>query len=84
MPSGGLRAPAFAPGWLQSFAGTIEDWVEARRRGPQPLTAYSRTALPDAARHAWSLIAVSDGASNRFAAVSNGSAWYYLDGTLVT
>jgi hypothetical protein len=79
----GLRTPAGAPGWLQGFAREIETWTDARGRGPLALTAYSKTALPSAADYPFALIAVSDGAGNRFAAVSNGSAWYYLDGTAV-
>lgn len=29
------------------------------------------------------IVYVSDGAANKFAAISNGTAWYYLQGTAV-
>ncbi|MDX2143022.1 MAG: hypothetical protein SFV19_06685 [Rhodospirillaceae bacterium] len=87
MPRGaggaGLRTPSGAPSWLQGFAREIETWADARLRGPMSLTVYSKTALPTAADYPFALVAVSDGAGGKYAAVSNGTAWYYLDGTAV-
>jgi hypothetical protein len=83
MGGAGLRAPATAPGWLQEFAREVEAWSAAQQRGPQTLSAFSRTAMPLAADHPFALVAVADGAGNRHVAVSNGTAWYYLDGTAV-
>jgi hypothetical protein len=79
----GLRAPAAAPAWAHGFARDVEAWADAQRRGPQSLSVYSRLALPLAADHPFALIALSDGVGNKHAAISNGSAWYYLDGTAV-
>jgi len=41
------------------------------------LTAAMATLFP------WKLVFVSNGAGNKFVAVSNGTAFYYLEGTAV-
>lgn len=78
-----LRAPANAPAWMQTFARDMEAWGDTAKRGPQALTVYSITELPDAAATPFALIALRDGAGNKHAAISNGVAWFYLDGAAV-
>ena len=62
----------------------IERFIDSERQfiSPTPVLAASLTAAV-AARYPWKLAIVSDGAGNRFVAVSNGTAWRYLDGTAV-
>lgn len=47
------------------------------------MAPYTVAAKPDATLFAWKLIFLSDGAGNKFVAVSDGTAWYYLEGTPV-
>jgi hypothetical protein len=68
---------------MHSFARDIEAWADAQKRGPISLTAYTVAALPDAADYPFALIAVRDGAGHKHAAISDGTAWYYLDGSAV-
>lgn len=46
----------------------------------RPFTLLNR---PPPSKYPWKLIFLSDGAANKFVAVSNGTAWYYLEGTAV-
>ena len=46
-------------------------------------TPYTVASKPNAASSAYRKIILSDGAANRLEAMSNGTAWYYLDGTAV-
>jgi hypothetical protein len=68
---------------MQGFARDIESWSDAQKRGPLSLSVYSKTALPNAADYPFALIALSDGTANKHVAISNGTAWYYLDGSAV-
>lgn len=49
---------------------------------PQTTKAALASAYP-ASSWAFCTVAVTDGTSNKFLAISNGVAWYYMDGTLV-
>ena len=49
-----------------------------------PLPAYTVATLPDAEANAKCLIYVSDGTSNKRLAVSDGSAWRFPDGDVVS
>lgn len=53
--------------------------------GPLPDYTLAQIAAgtPSASKNPRSLIYVSDGAGNKFVAVSNGTAWYYLTGVAV-
>lgn len=48
------------------------------------LTPYTVATLPDAALTPQQLIYVSDGASNQRLAVSDGMAWRFSDGNVVS
>ena len=52
-------------------------------QGPLRLPLFTTTTLPPAATYDYCLAAVSDGASNKFLVISNGTAWYYAEGTAV-
>ena len=49
-----------------------------------PLRNYTVATLPSASAHQWGLIAVSDGASNKRLAISDGSNWRFPDGAVVS
>ena len=60
-------------------------WVEAIRRGPQTLTVYSLSTLPDAARWRGGLIAISDESGGFTPAYSDGADWHRTsDGAVVS
>jgi hypothetical protein len=46
-------------------------------------TASAIASLYPASAWAFCAVAVIDGTSNKYLAVSNGSAWYYMDGSPV-
>lgn len=53
-------------------------------QGPIVFPSYTVGTLPDAATYANSGIYVSDGTSNKRFAVSDGVAWRWPDGNIVT
>jgi hypothetical protein len=53
----------------------VVDWIFALRRGPQGLTLYSVSALPDAARWRGALIHVRDESAGEVPAFSDGTNW---------
>ncbi|MBL8630688.1 MAG: hypothetical protein JNM81_13715 [Rhodospirillaceae bacterium] len=57
--------------------------METQKRGPFALTVYSIAALPDAADFPFALIGLSDGTGHKHVAISDGMAWYYMDGSAV-
>ncbi len=63
----------------------IEKFVEGQTGLFISLSTFTRSQLTAAvaARHPFRLALVSDGTSNRYLAISNGSAFYYPDGTAV-
>ena len=46
-------------------------------------TASAIASLYPASAWAFCAVAVTDGTANKYLAVSNGSAWYYMDGSPV-
>ena len=80
-----IQAPSNAPPWAFQFANQIQRALDLI--GPvfislQPFTVAQLTAAM-ASKNRWKLAFVSDGADNKFVAVSNGTAFYYLEGTAV-
>lgn len=60
--------------------------VQLRFAEPVALPQTTKAALASAyPASSWSFctVAITDGTSNKFLAISNGVAWYYMDGTLV-
>jgi len=80
-----LTAPSNAPPWAFAFARSVDDeirnniWPFITR---QPLRVAQLTAAL-AGQNAYKLVFVSDPPSNQYMAVSNGTAFFYLDGTPV-
>lgn len=58
--------------------------VEASFDGPVKLASYTTTTLPNAATYAQCMIYVSNGASNKRLAVSDGTNWRWPDGAIVS
>ena len=72
-----------APDWAQRLVKDLNNEFDAVLGLFVSKTAFLATAMPDATKNAWKLAFVSNGAANKFVAVSNGVAWYYLQGTAV-
>lgn len=73
-----------APFWAQQMERQINQDVLQASLGPfMSRTPFTAASMPDATQNAWKLAFVSDGAGDKFVAVSNGVAWYYLEGTPV-
>ena len=72
-----------APEWAQVFANAIGAAIEEALTRRLPV--FTLATLPSATdkRFLWRPIAISNGASNKFVAISNGTAWYYMEGTAV-
>lgn len=92
---GQVIAPAFyCPG--TSLFGTLSIGVEgdttltraaagcAVVNGPFKLKAYTVGTLPTAATYVQGIIYVSDGTGNKRLAISDGSAWRFPDGNIVS
>lgn len=80
-----LTAPSNAPAWAFAFAKSVDDeitnniWPYISRN---PLNVAQLTASL-AARFPWRVCFVSDPPANQYMAVSNGTQFFYLDGTPV-
>lgn len=76
-----ITVPGNAPVWAQQLARQIEQEVE--NVWTRPLPVFTTTTMPTATdkKWLWRPVAVSDGAANKFVAISNGTAWFYLEGT---
>lgn len=72
-----------APSWAHRFRQAIE--VALEQLWARPLPVFTVATLPTATdrKWLWRPVAVSDGAGNKFVAISNGTAWRYLEGTAV-
>ena len=78
-----IAAPVSAPPWAQDFARSIDGALQHQIGPFVSLRPFTVADKPAAASFPWKLIFLSDGAANKFVAVSNGTAWYYLEGTAV-
>ena len=63
----------------------IENYVNDTLSAPVRLPRFTVAELLQIPtdRYPYKLFAVTDGAGNRWAAMSNGTTWRYLDGTAV-
>ena len=63
----------------------IQDYLDAKLSAPPFLPKYTvvNLLLIPPSRYPFRLFAVTNGAGNRWAAMSDGSTWRYLDGTAV-
>lgn len=69
------RAPQGSPTWAARLVQDIVDWVLAVRRGPQVLTSYTVTTLPDATKWIAGQIYVSNESGGAVPAFSDGTNW---------
>lgn len=71
-----------APSWAHDMLRQIN---AAFLAAPTPLPVFTVATVPSATdkNWLWRPIAISDGAGNKFVAISNGTAWRYLEGTAV-
>ena len=80
-----IIAPVEAPRWGHDLAQSAQEEVD-RAMWPyiqmKPLLVADLTAAL-AAKYPWRKAIVSDGAGNKYEAISNGTAFYYLEGTAV-
>jgi hypothetical protein len=72
-----------APEWAQRFKLAIEAAIEAAWTRPLPI--FTVATIPSATnkKWLWRPVVVTDGAGNKWVAISNGTAWRYLEGTAV-
>jgi len=80
-----IKVDSAAPDWAQRAARSAESAIEGQiwpfisrqRYTVSQLTAAFAAANP------WRMAIVKDGAANKFVAISNGTAFYYLEGSAV-
>lgn len=68
---------------LRTFNGMLQR-VGGVTGAALPLPTYTVATLPDAAIYQACLIFVADGTSNKRLAVSDGAAWRFPDGAIVS
>jgi hypothetical protein len=81
----GLKAPFNAPRSTQALAEDVQHRIDDNRSlfiSPKPFTVAQLTAGM-ATRFPWRIAIVSNGVGNKFLAISNGTAFYYMEGTAV-
>lgn len=78
-----IQLDASAPDWARRFAKDVEAYVTQKLSEPRPLPTFTVANKPPANLFRGCAIWLSDSAGNRQQAISNGSAWYYMDGTAV-
>lgn len=75
MKVGNVPIPSGAPDWTSSLVANIVGWTLNLRRGPQPLTSYTVTTLPDATRFPSNMIYVSNESGGAVPAFSDSTNW---------
>lgn len=80
-----ITAPGNAPNWAHDFARTADAALQANSWPFISKTPYLVAELTAtlAALYPFRFAIVSNGAGNKLVAISNGSAFYYLEGTAV-
>ena len=76
-----ITVPADAPDWAQRMGRDVSAAIESAISQPRPLPTFKVATKPAASKFRGCAIWLSDSAGNRQIAVSNGTAWYYADGT---
>jgi hypothetical protein len=76
-----ITVPATAPDWAQRFARDVQNEIERVASEPRPLPTFKVATKPAASKLRGCSIWLSDSAGNRQVATSNGTDWYYSDGT---
>lgn len=78
-----IVAPYGASRFIQALVQSIQQEIDAKTVTLLGGKAFSISDLPDASKHRYKIIPLSDGASNMPLAVSDGTDWRYPDGTTV-
>ena len=78
-----ITLPADAPEWARVMAQEIQQEIE--NAWTRPLQVFSTTNKPSPTdpRWLWRPFVVSDGAGNKWVAISNGTTLRYLEGSAV-
>jgi hypothetical protein len=71
------------PSWYEADKTATLQAINRTIYMPKPLPKYTILTLPPATDHEGTPLYVSNGAGNRHLVISNGTAWYYADGTAV-
>ena len=73
-----------APRWAKEIVRQANQDIADAGLGPfVSRTPFLAASMPDATKNAWKLAFISNGAADKYVAVSNGVAWFYLEGTAV-
>jgi hypothetical protein len=74
---------SLAPFWAHQFLAELIPFLEDEFAQPRPLPKTTLAELPDATTHEGCRFYVSDGAGDKYEVISNGTAWFYQEGTPV-
>ena len=74
---------AGTPSWYEADKTQSITYLTSLIFAPKPLPKYTITTLPPASANEGVPLYVTNGAGNRYLVISNGTAWYYGDGTAV-
>jgi len=69
--------------WAYDLAKDIDQEIDNHIWPYVSKTAIEKATLPPAANHVWQKFFLTDGASSKPEAISNGTNWVYPDGTSV-
>lgn len=70
-----------APAWAHQFVIELINHMEDEFSRPRPLPEVTVANLPDATTCAGCRYYVNDGASDKYIVISNGTSWFYPEGT---
>lgn len=71
-----------SPEWANQMVSQVNRDLAAVT-GPLPVFTVATLPSPTDKKWLWRLIAISDGAANKWIATTNGTAWRYMEGTAV-
>ena len=78
-----IAASNGAPPWGIKLAADAQQAIDALPRMFVSNKPFTVATVPSASKWPWRLIILSDGAANKYVAISNGTAWHYMEGTAV-
>jgi hypothetical protein len=76
-----ITAPSGSPQFAHDLARSAQTAVDDIAQVFISNQAFTVATLPAASRFIYKMAIVSDGAGNKFVVISNGTAWYYLEGS---
>lgn len=84
IPAAPLDAPDWFKGWLDEMDGYMARLPVADGKRPVRLPTFTVADLPAASTWVRCAIYVSNGTSNKRIAISDGAAWRFPDGNIVS